>query len=192
LPQELRHKDGNQCAKKDRHPAEAMDARRVAAILAVARAELHEDVVAAGTHQAEAFVALDSGLAHVGAAPEVAPLPVHLLPDLAAHRGSHALQVLQLRRLLAVRNGQGAIVEGIPAFGIVVAAAIPAFDRLAWKIQSHILGSVCGCAGALGGTLSGQLLTQLKQTAEHNHGKDTFLQRFHLIVCYLYFSFLFN
>jgi len=87
-----------------------MDARRVAAILAVARAELHEDVVAAGAHQAEAFVALDSGLAHVGAAPEVAPLPVHLLPDLAAHRGSHALQVLQLRRLLAVRNGQGAIV----------------------------------------------------------------------------------
>lgn len=110
-----------------------MDARRVAAVLAVARAELHEDVVAASAHQAEAFVALDARLAHVGAAAKVAPFTVHLLPDLATHCRSHALQMLQLRRLLAVGDGQRAVVKRIPAFGIVIAATVPTFDRLAWK-----------------------------------------------------------
>lgn len=124
----MRDKANGKGAKEDAGQAAPLQARTVAAVLAVAGAELHEDVVAAGAHQAEAFVPLNARLAHVGAAAEVAPFAVHLLANLAAHGRTHALQVLQLRRLLAVRDGQCAVVEGISALGIVVGAAIPAFD----------------------------------------------------------------
>lgn len=104
LPQKVRHKADDESAKEDVEQVTPLQAGGVAAILAVAGAVLHEDVVAAGAHQAEAFVALNARLAHVGAAPEVTPLPVHLLADLAAHRGSDTLQMLQFAGLLAIRN----------------------------------------------------------------------------------------
>lgn len=135
LPQKMRHKDGSHGADQHSHPAQTMDTRRVAAILAVAGAILHEDVVAASAHQTEALVAFDSRLPHVGAAPEISPLPVHLLPDLSAHRRSNSLQVLQFRCLLAICYSQGAVVEGISAFRVIVAATIPTLDGLAWKMS---------------------------------------------------------
>lgn len=45
----------------------------IAAVLAVARAVLHEDVVRAGSHQTKALVSLDSRLAHVRTTAEVPP-----------------------------------------------------------------------------------------------------------------------
>lgn len=136
LPQKMRHQDGGQGAKQHTHPTHTMDTRRIAAILAVAGAILHEDVVAASAHQAVALVAFDSGLSHVGAAPEITPLPVHLLPDLPAHRRSNSFEVLQFGCLLAICYSQGAVVEGVSAFRVIVAATIPTLDGLAHLKQT--------------------------------------------------------
>lgn len=128
----MRHKANGEGAQQNTEQAGMVQPRPVAAVFAVAGAILHEDVVAARAHQAEAFVALNTGFAHVGTAAEVAPFPVHLLPNLAAHGRTHALQMFQLGCLLAVCNGQCAIVEGVTALGIVVGAAVPTFDAISW------------------------------------------------------------
>ena len=49
----------------------------IASVFAVACAVLHEDVVRAGSHQAESLIAFDSWFAHVSTAAEVAPDTVH-------------------------------------------------------------------------------------------------------------------
>lgn len=126
----MRHKAHGEGTQQYAEQAALVQPRPVAAVFAVAGAVLHEDVVAARAHQTETFVTLNARFAHVCAAAEVSPFPVHLLPDLATHGGTHTIQMLQLGCLLAIRNGQCTIVEGITALGIVVGATIPAFDAI--------------------------------------------------------------
>lgn len=128
----MSYKANGEGAQQNTEQAALVQPRPVAAVFAVTGAILHKDVVAASAHQAETFIALNTGFAHVGTAAEVAPFPVHLLPDLAAHGRTHALQMFQLRCLLAVVNGQCAIVEGVTTLGIVVGTAVPTFDAISW------------------------------------------------------------
>lgn len=58
-------------------PDRRRQAGRIAPVLAVARAVLHEDVVGPRSHQAEALVSLDSGLAEEGTTAEIAPFAVN-------------------------------------------------------------------------------------------------------------------
>lgn len=134
----MRHKANGKGSEQYTKQATLLQARPVAAVFTVAGAILHKDVVAARAHQAEAFVALNTGFAHVGTAAEVTPFPMHLLPDLAAHGRTHALQMLQLWCLLTVRNSQCAIVEGVTALGIVVGATVPAFDAISWGNETSL------------------------------------------------------
>lgn len=56
------------------------------------------------------------------------PVPVDLLPDLPAHGGLQARQVVPRLLLAAVRDGEGGVVEGIRALGITVRPTGPTFD----------------------------------------------------------------
>lgn len=58
-------------------PHRRRQAGRIAPVLAVARAVLHEDVVGPRSHQAEALVPLDPGLAKEGTTAEIAPFAVN-------------------------------------------------------------------------------------------------------------------
>jgi hypothetical protein len=90
----------------------------VAAVFAVACAIFHKNVVSARSHEAEAFIALNTGLAHPGTRSKVTPLAVHLLANLSAHRSFDSGQMFFGIRLSAVRDREGAVVEGICTFRI--------------------------------------------------------------------------
>lgn len=73
-PESADHQNGQQ---QQRHRQRLQQTGRIAAVLAVARAVLHEYVERAGAHQTEALIALDARFTHERTAAEVAPLAVH-------------------------------------------------------------------------------------------------------------------
>ena len=75
------------------------------------------------------LVPADPRLAEPRARPDVAPVPVHLLADLAAHRGLEAGEVVAGLLLGAVGDGETRVVEGVGALGVAVGPAHPALDR---------------------------------------------------------------
>lgn len=69
------HGHRGDCSRQKPH--RRRQAGRIAPVLAVARAVLHEDVVGPRSHQTEALVPLDPGLAEEGTTAEVAPFAMN-------------------------------------------------------------------------------------------------------------------
>jgi len=89
------------------------------------------DVVCPRPVQAVPFVLADARLPEECARPDIPPLPVHLLPDLPAHRGLEPRQVRPLVLMGAVRDGERGVIERIRAFRISIRTTDPALDTAA-------------------------------------------------------------
>lgn len=76
-PKTVRQRNEHTRSKHGQHHGRSHVGARIAAVLAVARAVLHEDVERPGAHQTEALVALDARLAHERTAAKVAPFASH-------------------------------------------------------------------------------------------------------------------